>query len=285
VARTVVRLRRGEFDAMGREITTRRLKWLDAYLAQRGVFVPFTPREAFEALFFQQMGLDPRDLPAVSESADRIVWESRNRCPLLDACLALDMDTRRVCRRVNERATQAFFSRLDPQLRFHRSYIEIRPHSDLCREWITRVNFAEHLQAAAAEGGAIVVMDGRVAGVANTVCSDDSPAASHGAWRALRHAQACLEDDSLCGTILFSSAEVCPECGSLAVRLNVTTIVFAASPEQDRVAEPSDRQSKWRGVGLGSGPIEIICVDSVGGRSVRRQSRHAPPRRPWRVLS
>jgi len=72
------------------------------------------------------------------ESPDRIVWESRNRCPLLEACAALGLDTRAVCRPVNEQATQAFFSRLDPRLRFGRSYVEIRPHAACCREWITR---------------------------------------------------------------------------------------------------------------------------------------------------
>jgi hypothetical protein len=66
------------------------------------------------------------------------VWESRNRCPLLEACAALGLDTRAICRPVNEQATQAFFSRLDPRLRFGRSYVEIRPHAACCREWITR---------------------------------------------------------------------------------------------------------------------------------------------------
>jgi tRNA(Arg) A34 adenosine deaminase TadA len=29
---------------------------------------------------------------------DEIVWLSRNRCSLLEACLALGLDTRKVCR-------------------------------------------------------------------------------------------------------------------------------------------------------------------------------------------
>jgi hypothetical protein len=139
VARTIEQLRRGDLDAMSREITARRLAWLDGHLARHRRDLAFSPRDAFELLFLEQMGLDPRDLPVVSESPDHIVWESRNRCPLLEACLALGLDTRVVCRPVNEQATQAFCSRLDPRLRFGRSYVEIRPHAGCCREWITRV--------------------------------------------------------------------------------------------------------------------------------------------------
>lgn len=138
VSRTIEQLRGGDLEAMGREIADRRLAWLDANLARLPPGGPCTPRRAFELLFFEQMRLDPADLPVVSESPDRIEWESRNRCPLLEACVALGLDTRRICGPVNEEATQAFVSRLDPRLRFGRSYTVIRPHASHCREWITR---------------------------------------------------------------------------------------------------------------------------------------------------
>ena len=120
-------------DKVTRTVEQLRLGALDGYSSRRPIAVLATPRRAFELLFFEQMQLDPRDLEVVAESADRIVWESRNRCPLQEACATAGLDTRTVCRRVNERATQAFCSRLDPQLRFHRSYTEIRPHADVCR--------------------------------------------------------------------------------------------------------------------------------------------------------
>lgn len=138
VARTIEQLRGGDFEAMSREIAERRLAWLDARLARLRGEGPVTPRRAFELLFFEQMGLEPADLPVVSDSPDRIEWESRNRCPLLEACQALGLDTRDVCRPVNEEATQVFFSRLDPHLRFGRSYEVIRPRASHCREWIER---------------------------------------------------------------------------------------------------------------------------------------------------
>lgn len=142
VTRTIRQLRTGDLEAMARKIAERRLAWLDANLARLRRDGPLTPRRAFEVLFFEQMGLDPADLPVVSESPDRIEWESRNRCPLLEACGALGLDTRDICRPVNEEATQAFFSRLDPRLRFGRSYEVIRPHASHCREWLTRTSQA-----------------------------------------------------------------------------------------------------------------------------------------------
>ena len=42
----------------------------------------------------------------------------------------LGLDTRSVCRGAYEKSTQAFISHMDPELRFLRSYSEIRPYSD-----------------------------------------------------------------------------------------------------------------------------------------------------------
>lgn len=102
-----------------------------------------TPRLAYERLFFDYMGLSPEDVPVVEETADRIVWRSLNPCPTLDACLALGLDTRQVCRAAYETSTQAFLSQLDPCLRFGRSYEQIRPYAAHCLEWITRVEGSE----------------------------------------------------------------------------------------------------------------------------------------------
>jgi tRNA(adenine34) deaminase len=84
------------------------------------------------------MGLLPADLVVVKETDQEIVWLSQNRCPTLAACLELGLDTRFVCREINERSTQAFVERLNPHLRFGRSYEEIRPYTEYCKEWITR---------------------------------------------------------------------------------------------------------------------------------------------------
>ncbi|HYF91203.1 MAG TPA: hypothetical protein VD969_03045 [Symbiobacteriaceae bacterium] len=70
------------------------------------------------------------------------------------------------------------FSRLDPQLRFLRSYEEIRPYADHCLERIVRVAFEEIMRLAVAEAraslrkgnkgyGAVVAMGSRIIGRAH----------------------------------------------------------------------------------------------------------------------
>src|SRR5512143_3572671 len=92
------------------DIAARRIAWLRQHVPP--VIDPgsITPRRAFELLFFEHMRLDPADLPVVSETEGEIVWRSTNRCPTLEVCARLALDTRQVCRSANEKATQVFLS-------------------------------------------------------------------------------------------------------------------------------------------------------------------------------
>jgi len=189
------------------------------------------------------MNLDRGELPILSESPDEIVWLSRNRCPLLEACIALGLDTRKVCRPVNEKATQAFLSRINPQLRFHRSYEEIRPHADYCKEKIIRVDLASYMRFAIQEAqlsrsegnkgyGAVVVFDDQIIGQAHDTAITERDPSLHAEVNAIRQAVKTKGDTDLCGAILFSTCEPCPMCASLAVWANVTTIVYGISIEE-----------------------------------------------------
>ncbi len=131
-------LERGDIAAMSGDIMKKRMAWLDAALPGKPGHAEYSPRQVFEILFFEYMGLERKDLPVIFESSDRIEWLSRNRCPLLEACRISGLDTRATCKAVNEESTRAFVSRINPSLSFHRSYEEIRPHADFCREWISR---------------------------------------------------------------------------------------------------------------------------------------------------
>jgi tRNA(adenine34) deaminase len=243
VRRTIEQLQQASFHAIALEITQKRMAWLDRVLPERTGYEHFSPRDAFELLFFENMGLDPDELPVASESPDEIVWLSRNRCSLLEACLALGLDTRQVCRPVNEKATQAFLSRINPQLRFHRSYEEIRPHVDYCREKITRVSFAAYMsialqeaQLSRAEGnkgyGAVVVWDNQIIGQAHDTAVMGRDPSLHAEMNAIRQAVKARHDPDLCGAILFSTCEPCPMCASLAVWANVTTVVYGISIQE-----------------------------------------------------
>jgi hypothetical protein len=136
VDKQVHRLQNSSYPEIENDVTQKRIAWV---LQNRpeGIWI-FSPRQAFALFFFDYMGLSEEDLEVVEESDTKIIWLSRNRCPTLEACAFLKLDTRQVCREAFEKSTQAFFSMLDPYLKFQRSYDDIRPYAPYCREWIVR---------------------------------------------------------------------------------------------------------------------------------------------------
>ena len=189
------------------------------------------------------MRLPVDELPVLSETDTEIVWRSLNRCPTLETCQRLGLDTRRICRAINEKSTQAFLSRFDPQLRFLRSYQEIRPFADHCKEVIIRVDFEgimrlaiEEAQASRLEGkkgyGAVVLLGHEILGKAHDTAVTEHDPSQHAEFNAIRQAVQALGDSNLSGAVLFSTCEPCPMCSSLAVWANLTTIVYGVSIEE-----------------------------------------------------
>ncbi|HOG45094.1 MAG TPA: hypothetical protein PLJ35_10305 [Anaerolineae bacterium] len=219
----------------------------------------------YELLFFAHMGLEPSDLPVVSESADEFVWLSRNPCTLLEACLALGLDTRRVCRPVNEKATQAFVSRINPQLRFHRAYEEIRPHAPHCREWLVRVDFARTMRLAAAEARRAAAAGSAVCGAvveyAGHVIGRGRGTGQHAAAQAIRQA-AAPGDPDLCGAILFTTCAPSPACLSLALQANLTTMVYRnAGHEVAHMGQAASGAGLRQAAACSAWPLEVIALE------------------------
>ncbi|HSD84840.1 MAG TPA: nucleoside deaminase [Anaerolineae bacterium] len=254
VQRQLERLQHCSYRAIEAEVAQKRVAWFQ----QPDQILPRldrpTPRQAFELLFFDYMGLSPVDLPIVSESETEIVWRSVNPCPTLEAVKALGLDTRVVCRAAYERSTQAFVSQLDPQLRFLRSYEEIRPYTAYCLERIVRVDFEAMMRFALEEAkisrqegnkgyGAVVVLGQRILAQAHDTAVAQRDPSLHAEVNAIREAVQVLGESSppgapplsgqgVSGAILISTCEPCPMCSSLAVWANLTTIVYGASIEE-----------------------------------------------------
>jgi len=240
VERQIAGLRERPWPALEREVAARRIAWAEARLPVAGGAGTWTPRRAFEVLFFDYMDLKAADLSVVSESDDEIVWESRNPCPTVEACRALGLDTRKVCRAVYEKSTQALVSRLDPRLRFLRDYARIRPHADHCRERIVRLDFDELMGMALEEArlsraggnkgyGAVVALGRDVVARAHDTAATEGDPSLHAEVNAIRAAVRRLGDANLGGCVLVSTCEPCPMCASLAVWANVSAVVFGAS--------------------------------------------------------
>lgn len=143
VRQQIERLQKQDFQAIEAEVTRKRTAWIRQNCPNEPGKNPLSPRQAFDLLFFEYMGLSREDLPVILETDQQITWLSKNKCPTLEACQALKLDTRLVCRAIFETPTQAFLSELNPQLKFIRSYEEIRPFANHCQESILRVGFKE----------------------------------------------------------------------------------------------------------------------------------------------
>jgi tRNA(adenine34) deaminase len=148
-----------------------------------------------------------------------------------------------VCRAVYEKSTQAFISQLDPQLRFLRSYEEIRPYSRHCKERSVWVDFDEMMALAVREAhqsreegnkgyGAVIVLGQQIVGQAHDTAITERDPSLHAEVNAIRQAVKTVGDTNLSGAVLFSTCEPCPMCTSLAVWANLTTIVYGVSIEK-----------------------------------------------------
>ena len=254
VQQQVERLSGCSLAEIERQVAQKRIDWCRQNMAPAKDAAPLTPRQAFEWLFFRYMGLAEDELPIARENAREIAWYSRNPCPTLAACTQLGQDTRRVCRAAYEKSTQAFISQLDPQLRFLRSYEEIRPYAGHCLEWIARVDFAQMMDLAVQEawdgkedgdppGGAVMLLGKNILGMAHDTASDtpDDPG-QHAEAHVIYQAVQTAGDSNLSGAILFTTREPCAACAALALRANLTTIVYGVTLEE--TASPGALQSQ-----------------------------------------
>jgi tRNA(adenine34) deaminase len=279
VQQQVGRLQRISFREIEAQVTRKRLDWLAVNLPTAGLPEHPSPRQAFEYLFFDYMQLSPADLPVLSESGAEIVWRSLNPCPTLEAAHRLGLDTRQVCRAAYEKSTQAFLSQLDPQLRFLRSYDQIRPYADHCLERIVRVDFAERMNLALEEArlsrqegnkgyGAVVVLGDRLLAAAHDTAVMQRDPSLHAEVNAIRRAVQVLGDPNLSGAVLFSTCEPCPMCASLAVWANLTAIVFGVSIEETVQLGRSRIRVSASEIAARS-PVQVEVIGGVLGEACR----------------
>lgn len=119
-------------------ITQRRVRWIEKHLPEMLIkYKSLSPEEqSYKIIFFEHMGINPRHSKIVRVSPTKIMIESRNFCPYLEACQRLGLDTRLVCKKIGEPSIQAMCEAIHPNLRFSRNYQNIRPHSSFCEEYI-----------------------------------------------------------------------------------------------------------------------------------------------------
>lgn len=120
-------------------ITQRRVSWIREHLDEMlAKYDGLSPEEqVYRIVFFDHMKINPEHVKMVRVSPRKIKIESHNFCPYLEACRHLDLDTRHVCQNIGEPSIQRMIEIINPNLKFSRNYIKIRPHNEIfCEEYI-----------------------------------------------------------------------------------------------------------------------------------------------------
>jgi hypothetical protein len=121
-------------DALNADSTARRLQWFESI--RNTVDMSDGPVTAAYRLLLRRFGANAEELTVIHHSSSKIVFHSMNFCPTLEACRILGLDTRHVCRRINESATDALIKKIDRRLSFSRNYDKLRPYAPYCEETI-----------------------------------------------------------------------------------------------------------------------------------------------------
>ena len=127
-----------DYGQICERLTQKRLRWYEEN-KEKLVLEGSDVRRAYTLFLLRYMGLRQEEVPIVYEDERKIVWRSRNFCPVLEACIRLGLDTRDVCRQSQEEPVQELISKISPRLRFSRNYDKIRPYSEYCEEVIELV--------------------------------------------------------------------------------------------------------------------------------------------------
>ena len=139
IQREIERLRNADehaLCALNEDSVQRRTAWFEEHKS-RFAFLSGDPLDAAYRLLLARFGIMQEEAPVVLKSPTKIVFHSMNFCPTLEACKTLGLDTRFVCRHLNEDATNRLIQKIDPRLRFSRNYEKLRPYSPYCEEMIT----------------------------------------------------------------------------------------------------------------------------------------------------
>lgn len=122
----------------------RRIKWFEENESSFD-FITEDPVDSGYRLLLARFGITQVEAPIIKKSEKEIVFHSMNFCPTLEACKILGLDTRYVCRRLNEISTDTLLKQLDSRLKFSRNYEKLRPYEEYCEEMISFLNVLEEI--------------------------------------------------------------------------------------------------------------------------------------------
>jgi hypothetical protein len=125
-----------QLSELNADSANRRIQW---FKENKAAF-DFLDGDAVTAgykLLLKRFKITEAQAPIVAKSEHEVVFHSQNFCPTLEACKILDLDTREICSKLNENATDTLLKQVNPCLAFSRNYQKLRPYTDYCEEKIT----------------------------------------------------------------------------------------------------------------------------------------------------
>ncbi|MFA6533879.1 MAG: hypothetical protein WCT37_01765 [Patescibacteria group bacterium] len=126
---------KNDYSAINQYLLDKRLSWMKQNLHLLNSLEGSDVRRAFEMVIIRYLGLNPKEVLVVEETANKIVWHSYNWCPVLEACQRLGKDTRKICQQGWESSVEAMAKLINPKIRFSRNYAQLRPYGDYCEEY------------------------------------------------------------------------------------------------------------------------------------------------------
>ncbi len=139
VRNEIIRLRNADDNVLrelNQDSVSRRTAWFQKNRASFGFISPDLLESGYR-LLLERFRIMPDEAPIVHKSKDRVIFHSRNFCPTLEACRILGLDTRQVCRLINENSTDILLKQIDSRLCFSRNYEKLRPYEAYCEEMIS----------------------------------------------------------------------------------------------------------------------------------------------------
>lgn len=139
VRREIERLRNADdkiLAMLNEDSMRRRLKW---FRENKNAF-DFITDDILDSgyhLLLKRFGITQEEAPITKKTDNEIVFHSMNFCPTLEACKILDLDTRSICKKLNEISTDTLLKQIDSRLKFTRNYEKLRPYTEYCEEMIS----------------------------------------------------------------------------------------------------------------------------------------------------
>ncbi len=123
-------------DLLSDDSILRRIRW---FQENKGNF-DFINNDLLNAgymLLLERLHITPEEAPIIRKTDKQIVFHSNNFCPTLEACKILGLDTRLICKKLNETSTDMLVKQIDCRLIFSRNYNKLRPYAECCEEMIS----------------------------------------------------------------------------------------------------------------------------------------------------